>query len=376
MRCGCDRPDYLRSTTSTEVAEGTSVHHWWIPSRCCRLKRGVDDLELLCRPVTQSTFLNWKHGQLPFKVVWHGSTPNPESPFGYLFDLWGDHSKSPSLTLRARDACDTPRLYDTISIIERHGWRMAVMSHHPFEDFDLHHRVVTVIAFRAHPDIGADEQTVLFQPSDGLHLAFVGSTADENHGGDLLQVLGEFDHVMPVRRIQVAGGKERAPILWLFLNVMTDGDPVRKRSVDIHNASRSFFLLKGRVPICVCDWFLESCDLIFAFGRLDLMMPFAVHPTLLAQADIAQLTVVASDKVLCRGCARRRGPSVSLHIIRVVGVRRVSRRDVMMRVISPRDWCWVMVGIDGLLAEQDAGAIFSFRLALNFRIRPVARRPI
>jgi hypothetical protein len=37
-----------------------------------RLRRDVEDLELLCRPCNAVHALELKHGPLPFRVVWSG----------------------------------------------------------------------------------------------------------------------------------------------------------------------------------------------------------------------------------------------------------------------------------------------------------------
>ena len=80
-RCGCDDPRLLEINHkngggSVEVGKGTYTNRFYYDIAAG--KRGVEDLELLCRPCNALHYLEMKYGPLPMKVVWLGS-PTPPS---------------------------------------------------------------------------------------------------------------------------------------------------------------------------------------------------------------------------------------------------------------------------------------------------------
>lgn len=73
VRCGCDKPEVLEINHKTggggkELRQLKGKFHRAIAT----MRRGVDDLELLCRPCNAVHALELKYGPLPFKVVWEG----------------------------------------------------------------------------------------------------------------------------------------------------------------------------------------------------------------------------------------------------------------------------------------------------------------
>lgn len=48
----------------------------WFYREIAKLRRAVDDLELLCRPCNAIHYLELKHGPLPFRVVWSAPDAN------------------------------------------------------------------------------------------------------------------------------------------------------------------------------------------------------------------------------------------------------------------------------------------------------------
>lgn len=71
VRCGCDRPDVLEIN---HKAGGGGKELRACGNRfyrdIARLKRGVEDLELLCKPCNAVHALELKHGPLPFRALW------------------------------------------------------------------------------------------------------------------------------------------------------------------------------------------------------------------------------------------------------------------------------------------------------------------
>lgn len=73
VRCGCDRPElleinHINGGGGKELKR--SGHKFY--RDIALLKRATDDLELLCRPCNSVHYLELKHGDLPFRVVWEG----------------------------------------------------------------------------------------------------------------------------------------------------------------------------------------------------------------------------------------------------------------------------------------------------------------
>jgi predicted RNA-binding Zn-ribbon protein involved in translation (DUF1610 family) len=73
VRCGCDNPALLEinhkeggGAKDLKNGRGSAFY-----SSISQLKRGVDDLELLCKPCNAVHALELKHGPLPFRVVWN-----------------------------------------------------------------------------------------------------------------------------------------------------------------------------------------------------------------------------------------------------------------------------------------------------------------
>ena len=73
-RCGCDQEPLLEIN---HINGGGGKEHKATGNRfyreIARLRRGVDDLELLCKPCNAVHALELKHGPLPFQVVWRGA---------------------------------------------------------------------------------------------------------------------------------------------------------------------------------------------------------------------------------------------------------------------------------------------------------------
>jgi hypothetical protein len=75
VRCGCDDKRLLEINHKNggggkEMRAGKASHRFYID--IARLRRPVDDLELLCRVCNAAHYLELKFGTLPFRVVWEG----------------------------------------------------------------------------------------------------------------------------------------------------------------------------------------------------------------------------------------------------------------------------------------------------------------
>lgn len=74
VRCGCDRIELLEINHKNG---GGGAEHKALGRKFHRvitsLERGVDDLELLCKPCNAVHALELKHGPLPFVVKWGGA---------------------------------------------------------------------------------------------------------------------------------------------------------------------------------------------------------------------------------------------------------------------------------------------------------------
>lgn len=71
VRCGCDRSELIEINHKEGGGgkELRGVGHKFYRD-IAKLRRPVDDLELLCRPCNAIHYLELKHGPLPFRVVW------------------------------------------------------------------------------------------------------------------------------------------------------------------------------------------------------------------------------------------------------------------------------------------------------------------
>ena len=71
VRCGCDVPELLEINHKNGAG---GKEHRELGQRfytaIAKMRRIVDDLELLCRPCNAVHYLEMKHGPLPFRVVW------------------------------------------------------------------------------------------------------------------------------------------------------------------------------------------------------------------------------------------------------------------------------------------------------------------
>lgn len=71
VRCRCDRPELLeinhKNGGGAQEIAGRSQQYI---RDIVTLKRGVEDLELLCKPCNSVHALELLHGALPFRVVW------------------------------------------------------------------------------------------------------------------------------------------------------------------------------------------------------------------------------------------------------------------------------------------------------------------
>ena len=73
VRCGCDDKRLLEINHKNggggkEMEAGKKSHQFY--RNIARLKRGTDDLELLCRVCNAHHYLETRYGELPFLVVW------------------------------------------------------------------------------------------------------------------------------------------------------------------------------------------------------------------------------------------------------------------------------------------------------------------
>lgn len=77
VRCGCDRSELLeinhKEGGGGKELRGTG-HKFY--REIAKLRRAVDDLELLCRPCNAIHYLELKYGPLPFRVVWSAPDAN------------------------------------------------------------------------------------------------------------------------------------------------------------------------------------------------------------------------------------------------------------------------------------------------------------
>jgi len=74
---GCDRSELLeinhKEGGGGKELRGTG-HKFY--REIAKLRRAVDDLELLCRPCNAIHYLELKYGPLPFRVVWSAPDAN------------------------------------------------------------------------------------------------------------------------------------------------------------------------------------------------------------------------------------------------------------------------------------------------------------